>query len=118
EPTSGLDIQRTVSGTVTDAQGPITGVNVILHNQNNGTFTDGEGKYSLMASPTDTLVFTYLGYKTVKLPVGNRTQINVKLQEEATALQEVEVNAGYYTVKDRERTGSISRVTAEEIELQ
>src|SRR5690606_7103412 len=58
EPTSGLDIQRTVSGTVTDAQGPITGVNVILLGKNNGTFTDGEGKYSLMASLGDTLVFT------------------------------------------------------------
>ena len=110
--------QRTVSGTVTDNLGPVTGVNVILRNQNNGTFTDQEGKYRLMASPTDTLVFTYLGYKTVTVPVGNRTEINVQLQEEATALQEVEVNAGYYTVKERERTGSISRVTAEEIELQ
>src|SRR5690606_39743468 len=118
EPKSGLYIQRAVSGTVTDALGPITGVNVIVRDRNVGTFTDPEGKYRIMASPTDTLVFTYLGYRTVELPVGSRTEINVKLQEEATALQEVEVNAGYYTVKERERTGSISKVTAKEIELQ
>ena len=110
--------QQAVGGTVTDDLGPITGVNVILLGQNNGTFTDGEGKYRIMASPADTLVFTYLGYKTVTMAVENRTQINVKLQEEATALQEVEVNAGYYTVKERERTGSIGRVTAVEIEKQ
>jgi TonB-linked SusC/RagA family outer membrane protein len=50
--------------------------------------------------------------------VGTQTQIDLQLQEDVTTLQEVEVNAGYYTVKERERTGNISKVTAAEIELQ
>ena len=109
---------QAISGTVTDALGPIPGVHILIKGQHSGTFSDQNGRYQLIATPSDTLVFTYLGYKTVELPVGSHTQINVQLKEDVTALQEVEVNAGYYTVKERERTGNISKVTAEEIELQ
>ncbi len=110
--------QQSVSGTVTDALGPIPGVHILIKGQHSGTFSDQDGRYQLTAAPSDTLVFTYLGHKTVELPVGGHTQINVRLKEDVTALQEVEVNAGYYTVTERERTGNISKVTAEEIELQ
>src|SRR5690606_24645207 len=55
---------------------------------------------------------------TLETSVLGRNTLEVELLAEATQLQEVEVNAGYYTVKERERTGSISRVTAAEIELQ
>src|SRR5690606_4317106 len=85
---------------------------------NRGTFSDKEGRYQLLVALGDTLVFTYLGYKKVELPLGGRPQIDVQLKEDVTALREVEVNAGYYTVKERERTGSISRVTAEEVGMQ
>jgi TonB-linked SusC/RagA family outer membrane protein len=60
--------------------------------------------------------FSFIGYKTVEVPVEGRTQINAQLQEDITAIDEVIINAGYYSVKDRERTGSIIRVTAGEIE--
>ncbi|MEH6680321.1 MAG: SusC/RagA family TonB-linked outer membrane protein [Sediminicola sp.] len=109
---------QAISGTLTDALGPIPGVHILIKGQHSGTFSDQDGRYQLTAGVSDTLVFTYLGHKTVELPVGSHTQINVQLKEDVTALQEVEVNAGYYTVKERERTGNISKVTAEEIELQ
>src|SRR5690606_17311133 len=66
----------------------------------------------------DILVFSYLGYKKSEIPVNGREVINVQLEEDVAALDEVIVNAGYYQVKERERTGNISRVTAEEITLQ
>jgi TonB-dependent SusC/RagA subfamily outer membrane receptor len=94
------------------------GVHVLIKGTQTGTFTDQEGEYSIVVDNTDTLVFTYLGYHSRELPVLGRTTMDIEMQSEITELQEVEINAGYYTVKERERTGSISRVTAEEIELQ
>jgi TonB-dependent SusC/RagA subfamily outer membrane receptor len=54
----------------------------------------------------------------VEEPVNNRSLINITLQEDATTLKEVVINAGYYNTTEKERTGSISRVTASEIESQ
>ncbi|MDL5513243.1 SusC/RagA family TonB-linked outer membrane protein [Arenibacter sp. M-2] len=115
-----LDTQQQyqLSGTVTDSYGPMPGVHVLIKGTNTGTFTDPNGGYSLLVNNKDILVFSYLGYHSRELPVLGRTTLDVEMQSEVTELQEVEVNAGYYTVKERERTGSISRVTAKEIELQ
>ena len=107
-----------LTGTVTDSYGPLPGVHVLIKGTNTGTFTDKDGEFSLTVGPTNTLVFSYLGYHTLEMSLLGRTTLEVELQPEATQLQEVEVNAGYYTVKERERTGSISRVTAEEIGMQ
>jgi TonB-linked SusC/RagA family outer membrane protein len=113
-----LNQQQQISGTVTDSYGPMPGVHVLIKGTHTGTFTDQEGQYSLLVNNGDTLVFSYLGHHTRELPVLGRTTLDVELQSEVTELQEVEINAGYYTVKERERTGSIARVTAKEIELQ
>lgn len=107
-----------VSGTVTDTTGVLPGVNVSVKNKAIGTITNFDGKYAINVQPSDTLVFSYTGYKTLSEPVNNRTTINVQLQKDATALSEVIINAGYYNTTQRERTGSISRITAEEIEKQ
>ena len=117
---SNLDTQQQyqISGTVTDSYGPMPGVHVLIKGSNTGTFTDANGEYSLLVNNTDILVYSYLGYHTRELAVLGRTNLDVEMQSEVTELQEVEVNAGYYTVKERERTGSMSRVTAEEIALQ
>ncbi|RAV29603.1 SusC/RagA family TonB-linked outer membrane protein [Sinomicrobium soli] len=111
--------QRLISGTVTDSNGePLGGVNIVVSGKGQGTISGFDGSYSLTAIPQDTLVYSFVGFKTRKESVGERLTLNVVLQEDVMALGEVTVNAGYYTVKDRERTGSISRVTSEEIELQ
>ena len=64
------------------------------------------------------LSFSFIGFKTVEAPVEGRTRIDIQLQEDVTAIGEVIINAGYYSVKDRERTGSIIKVSAGEIENQ
>jgi len=107
-----------VSGQVTDGQLPISGANVIIKNTKTGVVSDFDGRYTITAKPTDSLQISYLGYTTLTIPIQNRSTINIILQEDATALGEVQINAGYYTTTRRESTGNIARVTAEDIELQ
>jgi TonB-linked SusC/RagA family outer membrane protein len=109
---------KTISGTITDADGPLSGVNVLVKNTARGSISDLEGRYSVTASANDTLVFTYLGYKPLEVAVGNAPILNVVMEVDAQALDAVVINAGYYKVTDREKTGSITRVTAAEIENQ
>ncbi|MEA5046865.1 MAG: SusC/RagA family TonB-linked outer membrane protein [Petrimonas sp.] len=108
-----------ISGVVTDKNDQtLPGVNIRIKHTQKGTVTDTNGQYSLDVSSGDELVFSYIGHKTIEIPVVGRTIINIQLEEDITALSEVIVNAGYYTVKDQLRTGSIARVTAKEIENQ
>ena len=110
---------KLVSGTVTDIENnPLPGVNVLIKNKNRGTTTRLDGSWQLLATPEDTLVFSFLGFKPVNKLVGNKTTINVQLLEDATALDQVVLNAGYYTVTNSEKTGSIATVSANEIENQ
>jgi TonB-linked SusC/RagA family outer membrane protein len=107
-----------ITGQVTDINGPLAGANVLIKGASQGTITDSEGHYSLRAKATDTLLFTYLGYVPKTEAVNGRSIINVVLQEDALALDVVVINAGYYKVSDKEKTGSIARITSEEIEKQ
>lgn len=107
-----------VTGKVTDGNLPISGANVLIKNTSNGVVTDFDGRYSITAKATDTLQISYLGYTTVTVPIQYRKAIDVVLQEDAMALGEVRINAGYYTITDREKTGSIARITAKDIEMQ
>ena len=111
--------QKQVTGSVTDStMVPIPGVNVQLSTAARGTTTNFEGEFSLKATPNDTLVVSYMGYQTQKVAIGQQQYIPLILIPVANALQEVVINAGYYTTTERERTGNIAKVTAEEIELQ
>lgn len=111
--------QQKVSGVVQDQNGlPIPGVTVTVKNTNRGTVTNLDGEYSISAPANGTLVFSYIGYKTVEILVDNNEEISIQLEEDVSALGEVKINAGYYNTTRRESTGNISRVTAEEIELQ
>ncbi|WP_339887157.1 SusC/RagA family TonB-linked outer membrane protein [uncultured Flavobacterium sp.] len=109
---------NTIKGNVTDTSGSLPGVNVIIKGGEKGTLTDFNGQYQITVRSTDTLVFSYMGYKTKEVPIANRTVINVALQEDTTQLKEIVLNAGYYSVKDKERTGSIARISAKDIETQ
>lgn len=111
---------QAISGTVTDAATlqPIAGVNIIVKGTTSGTTTDSEGKYVVDAEEGDILVFSFIGYRKMEVPVGGRMIIDVSLEEDVASLKEVVVNAGYYTVTDKTRTGNISKVTAKEIERQ
>lgn len=110
--------QQKITGTVTDANGSLPGVSVMIKDKNQGTITDEKGNYSITVTSGDILVFSSVSYKTVEILVDNHSVINVSLQEDATSLKEVVVNAGYYSVKEKERTGSISKITSKDIEKQ
>ncbi len=107
-----------VSGTITDANGALPGVSVTVKGKPSGTVSGLNGKYTIVVASNDMLVFSFLGYKTAAIPVDGRSQIDVQLQEDMTALQEVQINAGYYSVKESERTGNISKITSSVIEKQ
>lgn len=107
-----------VTGTVSDNAMALPGVSIVIKNSNAGTISNGNGAYTIEAKPTDTLVFSFIGYKTQYIAVNSQTKINVILQDDATQLQEVKVNAGYYSVKEKERTGSIAKVSSKDIEKQ
>ncbi|ESU25975.1 putative outer membrane protein [Flavobacterium limnosediminis JC2902] len=107
-----------VSGTITNTTGTLPGASVTIKGKTTGTMSDINGKYQIAAAVSDTLVISFIGYKPLYVPVNGRSVINAQLQEDATSLQEVKINAGYYTVKEKERTGSIARMTSKDIEKQ
>lgn len=106
-----------VHGTVTDAatQQPMPGVNVLIKGTTNGTTTDANGQYRILADDKDVLIFSFIGYAPQESQVNGRTVIDVVMFEDVTSLREVVINAGYWQVKDQERTGNISRIDAEVI---
>ena len=110
--------QQQIRGTVTDSQGPMPGVTVTVKGTKTSVSTDFDGQFGIITLSTDTLVFSRLGYLSKGIPVGNQKVINVILYEDFTKLEEVKVNAGYYNVKESERTGSIARIAAKDIEKQ
>ena len=112
------DKQQIITGIISDANGALSGVTVTIKGTSTSTITDNAGKYSIMAEPNQVLVFRYVGYKEVTATVTVESVINITMTEDATTLKEVTVNAGYYTVKDKERTGSISKITSKDIEKQ
>lgn len=111
--------EYTLIGNVTDTTGlAIPGVHVQRLGTLTGSTTNFEGDYKIKVKANDSLKFTYLGFQSQVIAVNNQTQINLQLSPNEETLQEVVINAGYYTTTERERTGNITKVTAKEIELQ
>lgn len=107
---------RMLSGIVSDPQGlPLTGVNIAVQGTTNGVISDMDGKYAINVAKEETLNFTYIGYLPVAVKVGTSTTINVTLQENITALQEV-VAIGYGTLKSSQVTSSITKLGSESLE--
>ncbi|WP_316809002.1 TonB-dependent receptor [Pedobacter agri] len=107
----------TVKGVVTDGGDKTTmpSVSVQVKGTQTGTQTDATGAYSISAPTNATLVFTFVGYATQEIAVGNRTTINVTLASGSKELEQVVV-VGYGTQRKKDVTGSISSVKGEEIE--
>ncbi len=108
---------KSVSGTVLDNTGmSVIGASVLVQGTTNGTITDIDGKFMLSNVPEDAVLeISFVGYKTVTLPVKGQTNFNVTLQEDAEMLDEVVV-VGYGTMKKSDVTGALTRVTSETIE--
>ena len=85
--------QKTVSGVVSDASGPIPGVNVLIKGTQSGVQTNFDGKYSIQASAGDQLVFTFIGMNDSFATVGSSMVINITMKDAANELNEVVVTA-------------------------
>ncbi|MFD2248215.1 SusC/RagA family TonB-linked outer membrane protein [Pontibacter ruber] len=108
---------KTVSGTVTDqATGTgLPGVAVLVKGTTVGTATGADGTYSLNVPENgNTLVFRFIGYKTVERPIGTASAINVTLEVDQRQLDEVVV-VGYGTQQKKDVTSSIAQVKGESI---
>ncbi|MFN2314021.1 MAG: SusC/RagA family TonB-linked outer membrane protein, partial [Bacteroidales bacterium] len=106
----------TIQGTVTGATGErLSGVTVSVPGTTTGTLTDAVGVYSITVPPeANTILFSFIGLAPVTETIGNRTIINVIMQESTLDLDEIVV-VGYGTVKKRDLTGSVASVRSDEI---
>lgn len=108
----------TVKGKVTteDDSGGLPGVSIVVKGSMTGTVSDSEGYYTIEApSPNATLVFSFVGYTTEEIEIGNRSVINVALLSDVRALEEIVV-IGYGSQKKSLVTGAISSVSADDLE--
>lgn len=114
---AGPTISIDVSGNVTDANGEaLIGVNIQVKGTAQGTSTDFDGRFALENVPEDAvLVFSYIGYQTLEVPVDGQTTISVVLQEDSQTLEEVVV-VGYGTVKKRSVTSAISKIENDKLD--
>ncbi len=109
--------QVKISGTVADTTGQtLIGVAVKVKSAAGGATTDVNGRFTVTAPNTNNvLVFTYIGYQTLEVPLNGQTTLNVRLQSSNATLQDVVVT-GFGSQKKESVTGSISAVTSKDIE--
>ncbi len=108
-----------VSGSIKSKDGtPLPGVNIIVKGTTAGTTSNAEGKYGIDAGDNDVLVFSFIGFKPAEELVGGRAIIDVTMDEDVTTLQEVQINAGYYTITERTKVGAITRIDAKDLQKQ
>lgn len=102
---------KTVTGTVTEVSSgsPMAAVNVLVKGNTRGTITGYDGRYSIQARPSDVLVFSFIGYATEEVKVGSKSVIDIKMEFDATELQEIVVT-GYAPQTKSDLTGSVAGV--------
>ena len=113
--------QRTpISGTIINTDGqPIPNANISTKDKTATTQSDDKGNFKLNGIAIGTsIIITSIGYASKEITMQKANIGTIVLETAEQNLQEVEVNAGYYRVRDRERTGSISRIISETIEKQ
>ena len=116
----GINAQaQTVSGKVTSSEdnSGLPGVNVLIKGTTTGVVTDIDGNYRIQASSSDVLVFSYVGYLTQELPVGNQSVINVSMESDVETLGEIVVT-GYASQQKKDLTGSVGVVEPKELVAQ
>ena len=112
---TGFAQEITVTGTVSDANGPLPGVTVLLKGTTNGTASDFDGNYTLPNVPEDgVLQLSYVGFTTQEVQVNGRSTIDVTLSADTESLQEIVV-VGYGTQRKEAVTGSVASIDGAEI---
>ncbi len=107
---------KNITGVVTDNEGqPLPGVTVVVKGTTIGVITDINGRYTLdVPADAQSLSISFVGMKTQELAINDRSQINVSLEEDAVGLDEVVV-VGYGVQRKSDVTGSLARVSAEDL---
>jgi len=108
--------QSIIKGQVLDklSGDPLPGVSIVVQGTSDGTISDFEGKYQLRASEGNVLLFSFIGYKVTEVTIDGRTTIDVSLEEDVRALEEVIV-VGYGEQTKKEITGAVARVESEDL---
>jgi TonB-linked SusC/RagA family outer membrane protein len=116
KPTSVAIADRPLSGRVTDEKNEaLPGVSVILKGTQRGTVTDANGNYQLDVPETGaTLVFSFVGYISQEVAIGNQRTININLKDDARMMDEVVV-IGYGTARKSDLTGAVSTIKTEQL---
>lgn len=104
-----------VSGKVTDENGvPLPGVSIMVKGRSRGVVADNQGNYSLPVATDDVLIFRFIGFEVMEIPVNGRSEINVQLAPNVTELSQV-VITGIFERKAESFTGSAVTITQEEL---
>jgi TonB-linked SusC/RagA family outer membrane protein len=106
--------QKTITGTVKDETGLLPGVTVTNKSDKKSVATDFDGKYSIKANEGDLVTFSFMGYATKSVTVGQTQTINVQLTSDSKIIEEVVV-VGYGTQKRKEVTSSISKINGNDL---
>lgn len=110
-------LQGAVQGTVSDTNGPITGVTISVKGTSTTAATDEQGHFSINADAGDILVFSSIGYQEYEEALNNRKKLDVLLTEESQTIQSVQVVAvGYGTMERATLASSVSSIGSDEIE--
>lgn len=108
----------TVSGKVVDESGePLVGALVLNQGTSNGTTTDTDGVFTISVPQGAVLAVSYIGYVSQQIPVSDRTQVDIVMVADATALEEVVV-VGYGTQKSKDLTAPVTNVKGSELAKQ
>ncbi len=108
--------EKTVTGTVTDQDGvPLPGVNIVVQGTTNGTQTDFDGNYSIRAAAGQNLSFTYIGQKAITKLVGSDNTVNVSMEEDAQALEEVVITAQGIKREKKALGYAVATISSDEI---
>jgi TonB-linked SusC/RagA family outer membrane protein len=109
------DPEKKVTGKITDPNGaPLSGVTVTIKGTTKATSTNEQGVFTISTDDNDVLVFSYIGYDSQEIKVGDKTQINLSLVSAASNLENIVV-IGYGTVKKRDLTGAVVSLKGDEV---
>ena len=109
--------QKSITGKVTDSSGAsLPGVSVVVKGTTNGTITDGNGNYLIPNVPENAIMqFSFVGMKAQEVVVGNKSSINVAMEEDAIGIEEV-VAIGYGVMQKKLITGATSQVDGTDLQ--
>ena len=108
---------KTIRGKITDSENssPLAGVNVVVKGTSVGTSSDAEGNYTIsVPNESAALVFSFVGFESQEVGVGNRTTLDIALKSDSKALGEVVV-IGYGTVRKSDLTGAVATIKGEQL---